>query len=313
MARPSASDVVARLLTIVPWIAERDGPTIDEVCERFGLEAKTLARELERIIPFVGRYPYTPDNLMTVEIDEDRIWIRYANFFEQPPRLTAYQGLAVLAAGLAALEAEGGDRDGPLARGLAKVAAVLHVDLDEDLRVILDPAARDLLPVVRTAVEQRQVLDIDYFSHARVATTTRTIEPVRLFHTQGAWYLAAWCRTSEAERVFRLDRITRVAHTDERHDRTATTIGDDFDFDPDADRVVLDLAPEGAWVAETYPVDDVERRDDGSVRVRLIVTAPAWLERLLLRLGPHGTVVDAPENLQGLGPAAAARILARYR
>lgn len=313
MSRPSATDVVSRVLTMVPWIAERDGPTIEEVCERFGLAPKKLVDELDRLVAFIGRYPYTPDSMTTVEIDDGRVWIRYANFFERPLRLDAEQGLAVLAAGLAALDAEHGDADGPLARGLAKVAGVLHIDLDDDLRVVLDPAARELLPTIRDAVEQKTVLAMDYFSHGRAATSSRIVEPLRLFHTGGAWYLAAWCRTSGAERVFRLDRITALEPLDERHDRDPGEGTDDFDWDPDADRVVLDLTPEASWVVETYPVEDVERRSDGSTRVTLIASAPAWLERLLLRLGPHATIVDAPDHLRHCGRDAARRVLARYR
>jgi len=46
--------------------------------------------------------------------------------------------------------------------------------------------------------------------------------------------------------------------------------------------------------------------------VTLAVTAPAWLERLLLRLGPAATVVDAPPAFENLTERAAQRILDRY-
>ena len=46
------------------------------------------------------------------------------------------------------------------------------------------------------------------------------------------------------------------------------------------------------------------------LRVTLPVSERAWLERLLLRAGPAARVVDGDH---GTGPAAAARVLARYR
>ena len=77
----------------------------------------------------------------------------------------------------------------------------------------------------------------------------------------------------------------------------------------DRPRVVLDLAPRARWVAEQYPVESVEERPDGGVRVTLAAGEPAWLERLLLRLGPHARVLDGAE---GVVARAAARVLARY-
>jgi proteasome accessory factor C len=85
-------------------------------------------------------------------------------------------------------------------------------------------------------------------------------------------------------------------------------------FEPDADdpRVVLDLAPEAAWVVDAHPMEAVEERADGSRRVTMAVAADAWFERLLVNLGPHAVVVDAPPTLSSAGQRAAARILARY-
>ena len=44
----------------------------------------------------------------------------------------------------------------------------------------------------------------------------------------------------------------------------------------------------------------------------LAVSENAWLERLLLRAGPGARVVEPPESTE-IGPAAARRLLARYR
>ena len=37
VTRTSASDRVARLLAVIPWIAANDGPTLDEICDRFAV------------------------------------------------------------------------------------------------------------------------------------------------------------------------------------------------------------------------------------------------------------------------------------
>jgi proteasome accessory factor C len=63
-------------------------------------------------------------------------------------------------------------------------------------------------------------------------------------------------------------------------------------------------------VAEQYPVEKVEQLDGGRLRVTLVASQPAWLERLLLRLGPHATVVAGDT---GLAAEAARRLLRHYR
>ena len=53
-------------------------------------------------------------------------------------------------------------------------------------------------------------------------------------------------------------------------------------------------------MVESYPAEDAEERPDGSWRVVLAVSERAWLERLLLDLGPAVRVVE-PAGLQTVG------------
>ena len=85
-------------------------------------------------------------------------------------------------------------------------------------------------------------------------------------------------------------------------------------FSPTGDepRVEIDLAPEARWVVEQYPTEGVVELPDGGVRVTLAITARAWLERLLLRLGPLAVVVEGPDDLRRAGLESARRLLTRY-
>ena len=100
MARPSATDRLARILSMVPWIASQDSPRIDEVCERFEITREELVADLD-VVFVVGLYPYTPESLIEVILDEDHVSIDYTNFFERPLRLSKDEALAILAAGVA--------------------------------------------------------------------------------------------------------------------------------------------------------------------------------------------------------------------
>ena len=44
----STADRLQRLISIVSWVAEQDGPTIDEVCARFAIGCEELVAQLDR-------------------------------------------------------------------------------------------------------------------------------------------------------------------------------------------------------------------------------------------------------------------------
>lgn len=309
MARTGADSRLARLLAMVPWVAAQDGPTVEEVCARFDLNERELAGELE-LLYMCGLHPYSPDMLIEADIEDGRVWIRFADFFARPLRLTAAEGLSLLAAGAALLGVPGADAEGPLARGLAKLAAALGIDADDAIDVDLATAAPDLLQAFQQAVAHRRVVEIDYYAFGRDERTTRTIEPWSVFGSGGEWYVAAWCRMAEAERLFRLDRVERAvpleAVFDPRPVRPSSAVYHPRQEDP---VVVMDLTPDAAWVAEQFHMEEVIHRDDGALRVRFRASEQVWLERLLLQLGPNASVV---EGAAGVLHTAAARVLARY-
>ncbi|MFF4486247.1 helix-turn-helix transcriptional regulator [Streptomyces sp. NPDC001544] len=84
---------------------------------------------------------------------------------------------------------------------------------------------------VRAAVEQAltdsTVLRLSYVDAAG-RKSDRDVEPAGLLTADGKWYLIAWCRTRQAGRGFRLDRITAAAPTGEQaqpHDLADLLLG----------------------------------------------------------------------------------------
>jgi proteasome accessory factor C len=291
MSSQPAEQRLARILAIVPWVAAADGPHISEVCARFGMKKADLLADLDLLL-FCGVHPFTPDTLIEVDVIDDRVWLRFADYFRRPLRLTPPEGLALLSAGGALLAVPGADvpgADGPgaaLGRALAKLEEALGVSRD--------------------------------------GRSQRTVQPWRVFNRSGQWYLWGWCQQAEGERLFRIDRVRaatvldeasppRPPPPDDTDEAGATPVGETRAvYRPDASDplVVLDLAPPAHWVVEQYPHEGVERLDDGRLRVRLRYNQRRWLERLLLRVGPDATLVEGDPTVRA---DAAARIRERYR
>lgn len=309
MARPGSDARLRRLLALVPWVAAEDGPTVEEVCARFGCTEAELVADLQLLF-LCGVHPFTPDTLIEADIADGRVWIRYAEWFKRPLRLTPAEGLTLVAAGTALLAVPGSDPGGPLARALAKLARTLGVAPDEAIEIDPGAAAPDVLATVHRAAAERRQISIDYYAYGRDEQTTRTVDPRVVFSSEGNWYVAAYCHAVEDERLFRIDRIRTVTLLDSTFEPRA---GDDapavYSPRPDDPVVVLELAPGARWVTEQYPTDEVEDLGDGRLRVRLRVSERPWLERLLLRLGDQARVVSGAE---GVTAAAARRLLRRY-
>jgi proteasome accessory factor C len=272
------------------------------------MRVKELERDLE-LIPFCGLPPYTPDRLIDCEIVDGRVFLRFAEYFARPLSLTPGEGFALLAAGQALLAVPGADPKGSLASALGKLAGVLGAG--DGMAVELGPA-RYLEPL-RAAAEASERVEIDYYTFGRDEMTTRRIDPRAVFAAAGQWYVDAYCHRAQDDRLFRVDRVRGVRPTGEHFDPATTggATGGLFHPRPSDRRVTLLLNADAAWVPESYPVESVEEMPDGRLRVVLVANERAWLERLLLRLGPSAEVLE-PAEVRAEAAEAARRLLVRY-
>jgi predicted DNA-binding transcriptional regulator YafY len=313
MSPGSSAERLQRLLAMVPWVAAHDGPTVDEICTRFGITPAQLAADLE-VVWLVGLPPYTPDALVDVVQEGDRVWIHYAEVFAAAHRLTPDQAVALLTAGASVLALPGADTEGALASGVAKLAEVLGVDAQQVLDIDLGAAQPEVVDVLRAGIAEARRVRLDYYTYGRDARTIRDVDPYLLQSQDGSLYLLGHCHLAGGQRLFRVDRIAGAALLDHGSDPPDGPLQTEVFRADDADpRVVLDLPADAAWVRDAYPVEAVEVRADGTSRVTLAVSAAPWLERLLLGLGPEARIVDGPPELAEGARAAATRILHRYR
>lgn len=310
--RPVASTRLRRMLALVPWILAHPGSTIPELAQRFEVDERELQADLE-LLPLCGLPPYTADRLVDVWVaDDGAVSIRLAEYFERPLRLTAGEGVALLTAGRALLAVPGSDQTGPLATALTKLEELLGVDSSG---LTVDVGAVSHLKQLTQSVTDHERLEIEYYSFARDEMTTRVVEPDRVFHAFGAWYLAAYCHRAEADRLFRIDRVRAIRPTGQHFEaasRKADELGDlVYRPAPDDLRARLRLDADAAWVVDTLPVESVARRRDGRYDIVLAVSGPAFLERLLLQLGPQAQVLG-PSAALSIRSDTASRVLARY-
>ncbi len=315
-----------RLLAILTWLAQEGEAPIDEVAARFDLTPGTLVAELEMAACY-GVPPYSPDQLLEIIVTDDTVSTRVGTALARPRRLSPREGLALAASARALLAVPGSDEGGALSRALAKLDRALG---GPSVEVELD--APELLDVVRDAVGRGRRLTITYYSASTDQTGARTITPRQLFASEGHWYVDAWCDVADGVRRFRVDRIASAvpagpaapgARTDAPPDPAATDPDRSpaggpavplaaYVPGPDSRRVRIAVDPSMTWLLDTVASASPVGESRGRPVWEVFVAGDAWLERLLLRLGPDAEVVE-PVGDRALAPEAAARILARYR
>ncbi len=323
MAPLPAMEKLVRLLNLVAWLADRgdDGATPQEVAQRFDYPIDQLLVDLEDL-QYVDDDLHldrlTTSDLFDFEFTERRIRLRHNDLVPRPLGVGREQlaGIQAMAREVAEhLHRAGGeDADlGPLERAVLKLSTVLGPGAGS-VQVNVLSGVGETLGLLEGAIRDRRCVEMDYYSYDRDEMTHRVVEPHRCVYA-GFWYLTAHCRQAGDLRVFRLDRVREVAVVDDAFD-PPPDVGEEMDgvpVDGSLPQVVLDLDRSARWVADQYPTVATEDLEGGGIRVTLPVAAEQWLERLLLRLGPAATVVDAPDGLgEDLRSAAAARVLARY-
>lgn len=297
---------------MVPYVLKNSGVPVEDVKQRFGISKKELISDLNLLF-MCGLPGYGPGDLIEAFVDSGRVWIRMADYFSRPLRLTPSEGL-LLYAGAKALAAAGGEPNPSLQRATGILKDALGSRALERVAVGVDSSEE--LSAIRAAIEGRRRVHLVYQSHSKEEVTERDVDPWALFFSAGRWYLVGWCHRVNDERIFRLDRIRSLGILDD-----PAVIPDDVDLSKYEAvyvqhaghlPVTLDLSSEAGWVLEYYPVVSQQPLQDGWTRVRLTAGGTAWLERLLLRLGAYARVVE-PSWLEQKVKDLACRLAERYR
>ena len=321
----TATDRLARMLALVPYISRRPGVAISELATEFGVSNQQIGADLD-LLMVCGLPGYYPDDLIDVVLDDDggTVAIAFDAGIERPVRLTADEVFALMVALRALAELPGLVDDAAVRSALVKLEQVGGPKATpgsgggtDAVRVVPAGPAPALGPV-RQALDETRRIWMRYYTASRDAVTERTVDPLRLLVTDGHSYLEAYCHLAGAIRHFRVDRIEDVRLLDEPAQATLWVDSDIperiFHPDPQVPPVTLTLTGGARWVAEYYPMEDTVELPElgGALRVRMRAASDEWLARLVLSLGGDAVVQDRPE-LTALVRQRAMEALAAYR
>ena len=300
----NATDRLRRLLAVIPWVVDKGGASLSEISSHFDYPTEQLVTDLEEVLFMVGIHPFTPDCLVDVFISDGFVEISYADWFRKPLHLSQEEMFRLIVAGKSVSEYLDTEELGSLEKGLMKLAAASGTSVGDAVEVNLGIQDRGVLEIFKEAQRENRRLTIQYYSYGRNEENSREIDIYRLFADKGHWYTEAYCHKAEEPRIFRLDRVRQVESTEQfyiHNDELLENFGlikEIFSPKENAVPVVtLRLPEEEKWVIDEYPHYEAVQEESGDWKVEFPVASPAWLARLLLRLGPNIQFVNAPESL----------------
>ncbi len=312
---------LVRLLNMVPYFQANPRVTRAKAAADLGVSAKQLEEDLNQLW-MCGLPGYFPGDLIDFEFSGDTIEVTFSAGIDRPLKLTSPEATSLLVA-LRAFADIPGVVDPEAARSaIAKIEAAagaaghdatgLASAVDEPAPVESRAAA-----AVRTAVQAKHALAIDYYSASHDTLTSRTVDPIRVLLIGGHSYLEAWSREAEGVRLFRFDRIVDANELGEPaappepvlHAPPDTSL---FDGDPSLPSARLKVAASASWMFDYYPMRDVRELPDGSCEAVMTYASEDWMTRLVLGFGAGVQVIE-PQSLAQRVRGAAAAALEAYQ
>lgn len=314
-----------RALTLIPLLQRRQGMRVTEIARYLGVPPREVTEEIRDLVMMCGVPPYFPHNYINLYLEGDRVFVRFAEHFRRPVRLTLSEALSLTLA-LRALEGGGagaGTAFTPAIEGLRrKIEGVLvpeeALTLREAERRIAAPrgpgaAAARRLQALREAMGRKRRVRIEYFSAHRSAMSGREIDPWGVVENGGDWYCVAWDSVRRTGIPFRVDRIRSVMVLDQGYE-----VPEAFDaakwrsvevFRPRGDEATVRIrfdAEVARFIREQSDPRELEEQPDGSVVRRLRSSSIEFVVQQALRYAPHAEVLEPAEARAAVAETCAA-------
>ena len=306
----------ARLVTLASVLirAGRAGERLASaaVCERLQISQQELREDVSvlNVVNFGGGayvlYAEVHPN-GEIEVDPEP----YSDTFDRPARLLPIEARALLAA----IELLGVHLSEDLVTVREKLERALGDIAKEGLLVSNARSDDTIARQVGEAIEERRLIELEYYAENEDAFSTRVGEPYALMNSREGWYVKVFDPAKDQMRSFRLDRIKRVDVLDATYEPRA-------DLDPIADvegwprtgqvegsRVAhVWVSPEHArWASEERTV--LAELDDGAVIVEWAFKGERYLVKQILKEAGDAAVLE-PADVREAVLLAAERLFA---
>jgi proteasome accessory factor C len=315
-----------KLLFLVPFVVRHQGVSLHELAERLKMSESELQREIDFLL-MVGRPPFMPNDMLDIYYEGGKVFVDLHQSLREPPQLTVFEALALaVSAQILAKSQEMGEAVESINNAVEKIVTLLPTETQKvfeqlSSRFLVLPSA-DALPfltLLKQAGEQRQEVELTYFTASRNTKTIRKVYPHGVSYRSGTWYLVAYCTQREENRVFRVSRVDNARLTGQHFEKQA-----EFDVstfvektltipDRGSREIVVRFSPVIArWIRERWSQQYLTDEPDGSLIARMYDVSDEYVMSYVASFGGDA-VIESPPDLAEKIKCQAQLALQRYK
>lgn len=198
---------IDRLIGILSVLLQEDKVTAPQLAEKFEVSRRTINRDIEDLckagIP-ISTSQGTGGG------------IRIMDGYRMDRTILTSKDMQMIMAGLRSLDSVSGSHYYGQLMEKIKAGSSEFVSGNESMLIDLSSWYKDSLPLkielIQNAIEQRKVIRFNYY--APNGESTREVEPYFLIFKWSSWYVWGWCRLREDFRLFKLNRMDQIVHTE---------------------------------------------------------------------------------------------------
>jgi proteasome accessory factor C len=283
------------LIKMLPWLVANNGTSLSEVSKHFDISEK---HALELIGQLVVTGPsQAGGGLVDIDFeDADSIFVSDAKALDRPVKLSEFEA-ATLLGGLHYLEQFPNLVDSEIVASLIRKIQQALPEVESPINVVAAPISELVRTTVSEGINSKLSLDLKYAGVTKDDLSLRTVDPVTTYSQDDFVYLKAWCRSSQAWRSFRLDRILEV-------NLGLDPINIPLDEQPpEATRDYLAaIELDKAYYGQLDQVDIISFKEYmwHAVEVELKVYSRDWLVSMILASGGRVKAVRPPDLIEAL-------------
>jgi proteasome accessory factor C len=283
------------LIKLLPWLVANNGASLTDIASQFEITEKHALDLIGQLV--VTGPSQAGGGLVDIDFeDAESIFVSDAKALDRPIKLSQFEA-ATLLGGLHYLEQMPDFVDVQAVTGLiAKIQNVMP-SADSPINVVPAPTSETVRSVVAEGISSQNVIEIKYAGITKDDVSLRCVDPVSTYGQDDFVYLKAWCRSSQAWRSFRLDRIIEATLISEPVDIPA------HEEPVEAQREYLAVIElDKAYYGQLDQVDVVSFKEYmwHAVEVEIKVYSRDWLVSMILASGGRVKAVRPPDLIEAL-------------
>ena len=161
-----------------------------------------------------------------------------------------------------------------------------------------------LFEKIKNSILEKKVIEFIYFN-TKGKNSKRTVEPLKLWFKEKAWYLFAYCHKKKDIRQFKIARIKNLELTCEHFERELKKedLKNQNNMNGKGTKIVIEVDKSQAYrVYDEFFEENIVKKENGNFEITIEIFENEWLYGYLLSFGEH---------LKVLKPARIREILAK--